>query len=404
MSHICNICNKNYKTYKSLWNHNHKYHDKPDDKHDKPNDKHDKHSTLKSYECEKCNKTFKHYQSRWRHQQLCDIKINNKLSTTNEIEIIKKEIENLKKKSLGNTTINNIKNINKGVINKGVINNGVINFSMNKTGFESLEILSDKEIEYIFNQEMNSVISLIEFLNFNEAHPENHTFCTTALNDKYVSTINTETFAIEKQRKTDFYDNLINRGICNMKLLYNRLKVMKTKKISNCEDKIKQLIDFLVVNKKGKKACVELINALSFNKRHITQSTWFDIIQGNTPGRSQTINTNEDEIEKHDNILLKNDITNKPNNKLILKHHFDSDSEIETDIHNSNFNTKTFYQNYELEDSDEDEPIYPKIAYKGNTYILEGDELYTVDFNGKKLKKFGSFIKGKIKKSKEFDL
>jgi hypothetical protein len=131
---------------------------------------------------------------------------------------------------------------------------------MNKTGFESLEILSGKEIEYILNQEMNSIISLIEFLNFNESHPENHTFCTTALNDKYVSTMNTETFAIEKQRKTDFYDNLIHRGINNMKLLFERLKVMKIKKLSNYEDKIKQLIDFLVVNKKGNVYKVKKLN------------------------------------------------------------------------------------------------------------------------------------------------
>ena len=429
MANVCNVCNKNYKSSKSLWNHHSKYHDKHSDKHDKHNDKHDKHSTLKSYECEKCGKMFKHYQSRWRHQQTCESNINNKISTINEIEIIKKEIESLKKKSLGNTTINNIKNINKGVINKGVINNGTINFSMNKTGFESLEILSDKEIEYIFNQEMNSIISLIEFLNFDEAHPENHTFCTTALNDKYVSTINTETFTIEKQRKTDFYDNLINRGICNMKLLFDRLKVMKTKKLSNCENKIKQLIDFLVVNKKGKKACVELINALSFNKRHITQSTWFDIIQGNIPIKPQIININEDELDKSEDILQKKNITSRSNHKLLLKHHFDSDTDTENiDLENFDLDyrkddnnredcekeddsdcekededcEKEDDDNSEKEDDDEvnDDPIFPKIEYKGQTYILDGNLLFTIDLNGKKLRQYGTFIKGRVKKIK----
>ena len=378
MSYICNICNKNYKTSKSLWNHNHKYHDKHDDKHDKLDDKHDKHSISKSYECDKCLKVFKHYQSRWRHQQLCEEhvkeeeKTENNKKKKNEIEIIKKEIENLKKKSFGNTTINNIKNIN-----KNITNNGIINFSMNKTGFESLEILSGKEIEYILNQEMNSIISLIEFLNFNESHPENHTFCTTALNDKYVSTMNIETFAIEKQRKTDFYDNLIHRGINNMKLLFERLKVMKIKKLSNYEDKIKQLIDFLVVNKKGKKACVELINVLSFNKRHITQSTWFDIIQGVTPVKSQITNTDEDDTENNDNILEKI----AKNTKLLLRHSFDSDS-----------------------DESDEEIIYPKIEYKDQIYILDGNELFTITPSGKKLKQYGTFIKGKVKKNKELEL
>jgi len=237
---------------------------------------------------------------------------------------------------------------------------------MNKTGFESLEILSGKEIEYILNQEMNSIISLIEFLNFNEAHPENHTFCTTALNDKYVNTMNTKTFAIEKQRKTDFYDNLIHRGINNMKLLFERLKVMKIKKISNYENKIKQLIDFLVVNKKGKKACIELINVLSFNKRHITQSTWFDIIQGITPVKSEIINNDKN-------------ITDKTFKNKLLRHDFDSDS-------------------------DDEEIIYPKIEYKGQTYLLDGCELFTISSNGKKLNLFGTFINGRVKKHKEIDL
>ncbi len=44
------------------------------------------------------------------------------------------------------------------------------------------------------DQELNCIISLISLLNFNQEIPENHTFCTTALNDKYISTINTETF------------------------------------------------------------------------------------------------------------------------------------------------------------------------------------------------------------------
>jgi hypothetical protein len=152
-----------------------------------------------------------------------------------------------------------------------------------------------------------------------------------------------------------------------MKLLFERLKIMKIKKISNYEDKIKQLIDFLVVNKKGKKACVELINVLSFNKRHIAQSTWLDIIQGITPVKSEIINNDKNITDK----------TSK--NKLLLRHDFDSDS-------------------------DDEEIIYPKIEYKGQTYLLDGCELFTISSNGKKLNLFGTFINGRVKKHKEIDL
>jgi len=367
MNHVCNICNKVYKSYKSLWNHNRKYHVVNCCQNVVIGCQNVVNETVKEFECKYCKKVLADRHSKSRHEKKCKEKTE---TNKNEIEIIKKEIENLKKKSFGYTTINKIKNIT---------NNGIINFSMNKTGFESLEILSGKEIEYILNQEMNSIISLIEFLNFNDAHPENHTFCTTALNDKYVNTMNTKTFAIEKQRKTDFYDNLIHRGINNMKLLFERLKVMKIKKISNYENKIKQLIDFLVVNKKGKKACIELINVLSFNKRHITQSTWFDIIQGITPVKSQIINNDEVINPNKENITEK---TSK--NKLLLRHDFDSEDD--------------------SDEKSEDEIIYPKIDYKGQTYLLDGCELFTIFSNGKKLNLFGTFINGRVKKHKEFDL
>ena len=162
-----------------------------------------------------------------------------------------------------------------------------------------------------------------------------------------------------------------------MKLLFERLKIMKIKKISNYEDKIKQLIDFLVVNKKGKKACIELINALSFNKRHITQSTWFDIIQGITPVKSEIIN-NEDINTNKENI------SEKTKKKLLLRHDFDSEDD--------------------SDEESEDEIIYPKIEYKGQTYLLDGYELFTISSNGKKLNLFGTFINGRVRKNKEIDL
>jgi hypothetical protein len=152
---------------------------------------------------------------------------------------------------------------------------------------------------------------------------------------------------------------------------------MKIKKISNYEDKIKQLIDFLVVNKKGKKACIELINVLSFNKRHITQSTWFDIIQGITPVKSEIIN-NEDINTNKENI------SEKTKKKLLLRHDFDSEDD--------------------SDEESEDEIIYPKIDYKGQTYLLDGCELFTISSNGKKLNLFGTFINGRVRKNKEIDL
>ena len=152
----------------------------------------------------------------------------------------------------------------------------------------------------------------------------------------------------------------------NIKVLYDKLKYKKTPKALKFKQTIDNLTEYVVINHKGKKAYVEMMNTLSFNKRHITQSTWFDIIQGITPVKSEIINNDKN-------------ITDKTFKNKLLRHDFDSDS-------------------------DDEEIIYPKIEYKGQTYLLDGCELFTISSNGKKLNLFGTFINGRVKKHKEIDL
>lgn len=394
----CILCDKKYKDKSGLWYHNKKYHstyDKSNDKSDKSNDKSNNKSIEKSieksdnndkklYECSNCKKKFNHYQSRWKHTKSCNITNHNtrnkQIISTEDFLKMKEEIEELKKKS-SKSTINNI-------------NKGIINIVMNKSGFETIDILSENEIEYIFKQEMNSIISLLEFINFNEKHPENHTFCTTALNDKYVSTLNTETFQIEKQRKRDFYDHLINQSLIKLKSLTNRLKIIKNKKALDYESKLQKLIDFIVINKKGKKACIELINALSFNKRHITQKTWENLKNGD----ESILNLLNENIitENSDLLIYKKNKGEKKYTVLDLKHNNVSDTDSD------------MYSLSDLSDSSssDDEVIYPKIEYKGKTYLLDDSKLYSIDESGNKNELFGTFLNGKIikNKPKEFDV
>lgn len=375
--YVCNLCNKHYKDNSGLWYHNKKFHQNSV-VNVVPNVVNGGHSDSPQNisQCKFCNRVLSDRFSRWKHEKKCS-KNNN---IDNELDKIKSDVEELKKISgKTNSTVNNI--------NKGIINKGVINITMNKPGYESLEILSDNEIEYIFNQEMNSIISLIEFLNFNQKHPENHTFCTTALNDKYVSTLNTQTLEVEKQRKKDFYDYLIDRGITNMKSLLDRLKIMKTKKAIDCQNKLNKLVEFVVVNKKGKKTCFELINALSFNKRHMTQNTWQGLKDGNIINDEKLqVTDNKDPIE-----TLKQ-LSKPKSSKLILKHENMSESESEIMV-TSDSDT----------DSD-DEFIYPKINFKGNTYILDGNQLYSIDSDGNKDELFGTYLNWKVKKINHFDV
>jgi hypothetical protein len=82
--HYCNICNKNYKSYKSLWNHNKKFHIIQIN---------ESNNDIKKYNCNYCYREFINYQNRWKHEKVCKEK--GKKTKEQELEItkLKKEQE-----------------------------------------------------------------------------------------------------------------------------------------------------------------------------------------------------------------------------------------------------------------------------------------------------------------------
>ncbi len=136
-SYICKICDKNYISRQSLWNHKNKYHnnndnhigsnDDDDDVHlnddnvhlDNHNHNHlnnhnnqlpgsfvttrfltelkDAPDMKKKYNCKKCMKEFNNYQNRWRHEKTCNQNKSNNLVNENEIlkDTLKKQNEEL---------------------------------------------------------------------------------------------------------------------------------------------------------------------------------------------------------------------------------------------------------------------------------------------------------------------
>ena len=70
---ICKICNKKYKSYQSLWNHNHRFH--PNLNHSEQNMSisvsilsHNE-PKIQMYKCDFCDREYKHIQSKNRHQK-----------------------------------------------------------------------------------------------------------------------------------------------------------------------------------------------------------------------------------------------------------------------------------------------------------------------------------------------
>jgi predicted 3-demethylubiquinone-9 3-methyltransferase (glyoxalase superfamily) len=59
------------------------------------------------------------------------------------------------------------------------------------------------------SQGLNSIVSLVDHLNFNEKIPEHHNFYVSAINDKHVNTIDTKTKNIVKESKKDLFDKIL---------------------------------------------------------------------------------------------------------------------------------------------------------------------------------------------------
>jgi len=176
MEYYCNICNKKYASYKSLWFHNKKYHkierqldvienDLPVNISSIEKSMLENNNDLK-YSCSKCKKLFKFRQGKWAHEKICKENIVKK----NEIEEIKnknikmeKEIETLKTMLQKALKIHpkTLNKINNQLNNSGTINN----ITIIQLGHENLsDVLSEKTKKFILDRQAMSINHLVDLI------------------------------------------------------------------------------------------------------------------------------------------------------------------------------------------------------------------------------------------------
>ena len=250
-SFICLLCNKEYSSYMGLWKHKKTKHNEIEKK------------EINNKICKYCNKEFSDRRNRWRHEKtICKIKsetINNS-NNTNNLTATNNSNSNIVQNNIQNQ--NNIKNQHQH-----------INITINKLGCEDISILSQDNIEEIINNGLDCAIKLIELINFNKEHPENHTFCTTNLNNKYTSVLNTETNEIEKKLKIDVFDKVLFYALNHIDMLKDQITDKKKKK--KFTEKIQELELKMCNNDKSyKKIFIEQLNAISYNNKKIVSNTW----------------------------------------------------------------------------------------------------------------------------------
>ncbi len=222
--HKCNICNKSYSSYKTLWTHNKNIH-----KHENIKNSHNvvinspdvvvnsHNMDINSLKCKFCNKNFQNRSNRYRHEQKCKIIFEEKEKKNNEIKLaeikiaeinsnkeiklaeinkevelakinlelkkveIKKENSIIKHKTNSNPTIKNINkllraqnkikmtnsNLTSNSNNTTNIQNNIVNnFKIEGFGKENiLDVITDKEKKLIINQGYGSIEKLIEITN-----------------------------------------------------------------------------------------------------------------------------------------------------------------------------------------------------------------------------------------------
>jgi hypothetical protein len=264
MEYKCNICNKLYSSYQSLWIHNKKYHNKIE-KNNNFEQLNNNFTTTKNHICKFCNKQYKIQQSKWKHEQTCK---NKKNITVLEDENNKLKNEIIQLKSIIPTNINN------GSINNGTINNITNNFVINKIGEEALNKISYDDIKDIFRQQKNCLYHAIKYVNFNEKIPENHNFYNNSLEGKYVNVYNTEKNEVEKQNKKDFYDTVLMSSLNITNLLFDKIKdnVSKVKQ-KKLKLMIKEIEDIANIDN-YKKTYITNFNQISYNNKKIIKNTW----------------------------------------------------------------------------------------------------------------------------------
>jgi len=158
---------------------------------------------------------------------------------------------------------------------------------------------------------MNSIISLAEHLNFNERLPHNHNFYVSALNDKHLNTIDTNTNIVIKQRKKEIFDQIL---VAHIDKLEKINKNINYKDFDNVLTKLKNFI-FL---KQGKKEYFSQLNMLAYNKRNLIIKTWEELINDDTISPDDITETFQKRVSE---------ITNNP---LNISNTFDSDNDIES--------------------------------------------------------------------------
>jgi hypothetical protein len=239
----CNVCNKKYKSYNSLGNHNRKFHNSIqsspnvakfslDIANYSLNIAKNSENNMTNYNCRLCNKIYNNYKSRWTHEKKCKNKNNLLIIKNDELTELKNKIIELENKIsnnniITNNTNNGITNTNNGTTNT---NNGTINNTTNTTnniikislGDEDMQVLSKSDKKMIMNSGFSSMIRLIETIHLNNNYKQFQNVQIPNLKDKYAKCYDDKINNFITKSKIEIIDEIIAYRTMNLKEIHGK--------------------------------------------------------------------------------------------------------------------------------------------------------------------------------------
>jgi hypothetical protein len=263
--YICNICNKNYSNYNSLWKHNKRYHKNITKKVMDVTEKlvNVTENNIKKYICNICSKEFNHRQNKYEHEKICK---NNKSKEINELtqlvdkqnELIKNEIElaKLKLKIQASKKIDTktFKSLNKALKERAFLkmqnsninshntnniqNNNIVNNNIQLIGFSKEEVINtitNKEKSQIMANGYQCLEKFIEITNTGK-YDQFKNIIITNIKDPYAYKFDDKQGFFVTCNKTEVLNELINNRVTDIEAIYNEFDEAnkindKTKKI-----------------------------------------------------------------------------------------------------------------------------------------------------------------------------
>ena len=317
-NYFCNICNKKYASYQSLWNHTKKFHKSNEllnNKNISPNNEKNtstkfiQKSSIEKFQCIYCKKFYKNSSSKSFHMKSCKLNypeiqiINNKnicdicnkkfvfsTSVYKHRKLCQQKQINLNH-PISNITINTNNNINTNNTNNinsnNIINNitqQILNFKEN-SGFYKILTIEHKNI--ILNSGKYTINKIVEFTIFNKNHPELNNIFIINLKDKYSYIFENIKYITSLKREClndiinfsiDVIDDFINditinesskyhlkdfnRRLNNLDLIYQN----GNKIYANTREYIMEILKIFIYDNSDKKIFKNLINTKTLKR------------------------------------------------------------------------------------------------------------------------------------------